>query len=148
MKNDQSTIALIIDSLKSGIRTNNLIKDQWIKYLEKLDKGRSVLDIIFILILLDTIGMKKKAEQSFSKLLSLDSDGVIEMLQVFFSTCGKNCIQGFYNSILSLADFTLRTCPDHHQVPVMLYYELFKSISDRFYQQVNKTVTPNFFINC
>jgi hypothetical protein len=99
MKNELSAIALIIDALKSGMRTNNIIKDHWIKYLEKPEKTRSVMDIIYILILLDTIGMKKKAEQTFSKILTSSSeshDRVIEMFQILFSCFGKSCIQGFY----------------------------------------------------
>ncbi|KAL0093289.1 Fanconi anemia protein FANCD2 [Phycomyces blakesleeanus] len=129
--------ALILESIKLGLQVHKFVCDGWIKAISALNGPREhkVLDVLILFTLHSMPSTKKKAESIFKK--KILCGGITGALLEETILCHANGLTSYWNTILSLTEFVLRSNQKSTAVAQCagaLYASAFKSC-DAYYRQ-------------
>ncbi|KAI9025258.1 Fanconi anaemia protein FANCD2 [Phycomyces nitens] len=135
--NKNSPEALILESIKLGLQFHKFVCDGWIKAISGLAGPREhkVIDVLILFTLHSMPSTKKKAESIFKK--KILSGAITGSLLEETILCHANGLTSYWNTILSLTEFVLRSNQKStavSQCAGALYASAFKSC-DAYYRQ-------------
>ncbi|KAK9719617.1 hypothetical protein K7432_004683 [Basidiobolus ranarum] len=128
---------LILESLRSGLQFNKMLRDVWLKVISEIgdDQDYQLIDFIILIIMHSLKNIKKKAENIFRKKIS---SGIFSLALLEETITNHNeALREYFGSLLSLAEALLRACQNNMILgrAASIIYESCFRMFDSYYRQ-------------
>ncbi|ORX90317.1 hypothetical protein K493DRAFT_356944 [Basidiobolus meristosporus CBS 931.73] len=130
---------LILESLRSGLQFNKMLRDVWLKVIGEVgdEQDHQLLDFIILIIMHSLKNIKKKAESIFRKKIS---SGVFSLSLLEETIINHHeALREYFGSLLSLAEAQLRACQNNMilgRAASVIYEACFRTFDSYYRQEV------------